>query len=105
MAKDEDKSVRRSVAWAVGNNFVTLTEDYRRLLFTLSEDEATEVKKAVALVIAQKFENLPPKYPGILKKFRSDSRVLDSLKEWIKENEAYSWNEETIEILKRELDI
>ncbi|MBU7048327.1 MAG: HEAT repeat domain-containing protein [Theionarchaea archaeon] len=105
LAKDEDSSVRIFVATTVGNNFESLPEDYRRLLFILLKDEATKVKKVIAIFIAQEFEDLPPEYQGILKEFKSDSPVLESLREWIEKNEEKKRNEETIKILRRELDM
>jgi hypothetical protein len=105
LAKEGDSSVRERVTSTVGRNFESLPEGYRRLLFILSKDEVTEVKTAVALAVAWKFEDLHPEYREILKKFKTDSRVLDSLREWIEEMEAYSCNEKTIKILKRELDL
>jgi hypothetical protein len=50
-------------------------------------------------------ERFPPEYQEILKKFTSDTAVLDSLKQWIKKFGRDTWAKKTIEVLKQELDI
>ena len=57
-ADDNDKNVRGWVARAIGYSFEKLPRDYRKLLFILSENEATRVKTAITIVVGRNFEEI-----------------------------------------------
>lgn len=106
LSKDEDAAVRMGcIGSPFTRNFEVLPEEYKGQLLQLSEDEDASIRMTIALTVSKNFEKSPSRYQKILQEFRSDKAVLNLITEWIKENERFRSKKETIEILKRELNL
>ena len=103
-AKDEESGLRYDVARAIDDHFEKIPEKYRRLLFVLARDRNAFVRTGVAMAIGRNFDKSPLKYRKLLQKFRSDTSVLDRIREH-KEEGVPEWLIEAMKILERELDL